>query len=647
MESPPLSGGYPVLSSGGLFAFSASDPLYDVFAPTEKDNLPYGSPPGQRDCGQLLSEEDSDEHEAKEEEGEEGQHTSPLQQPFFDYLSEQPAPGDAGADAAWSPIPGSVATAVLDDFDLEASVPALVPAPLPVPLPLPLPNPQQLYPRVHAQNYRQPISIPAPSVPGPAAVGGPALLQKPLWQQETYDDSRLEYLTSQFSTRIIGSKVDTAGALGHASVTLSNGNGLMAAPVAAQSGANSNTSVCRFFLQGFCSRGDRCKFSHTHPCAEPAAEDTSASLASRAVRAVTGSDDAKQYPPIEQLVGQIYQICQDQYGCRYLQKKLDEGDAATTNIVFAEVVEHTADLMADPFGNYLCQKLLEHCTEWQRLRIVQTVAKDLDNIAVNMHGTRAVQKLIDYLRNPDEIALVREALKPSVVLLIQDLNGNHVIQRCLHALSYEDKQFIYDAVTESDNIVEVATHRHGCCVLQRCIDHASDSQKRQIVDQVVKHSLQLVKDPFGNYVVQYILDLPFDGVVCNLARQLAGHVVELSMQKFSSNVIEKLVQFGDREASFAVIQELVDCRDITALLQDPFANYVVQTTLSFADPAQHRSLVEKISPHLSLLRNTPYGKRIQSKVMKENVTQDKKSHGHSGTSGGTASSNGGSPGHFR
>jgi hypothetical protein len=23
----------------------------------------------------------------------------------------------------------------------------------------------------------------------------------------------------------------------------------------------------------------------------------------------------------------------------------------------------------------------------------------------------------------------------------------------------------------------VATHRHGCCVLQRCIDHASEAQK--------------------------------------------------------------------------------------------------------------------------------------------------------------------------
>lgn len=62
-----------------------------------------------------------------------------------------------------------------------------------------------------------------------------------------------------------------------------------------------------------------------------------------------------------------------------------------------------------------------------------------------------------------------------MVTLIKDINGNHVIQKCLHRLSFADKQFVYDAV--SDNCIEVATHRHGCCVLQRCIDFSAESQK--------------------------------------------------------------------------------------------------------------------------------------------------------------------------
>jgi hypothetical protein len=59
-------------------------------------------------------------------------------------------------------------------------------------------------------------------------------------------------------------------------------------------------------------------------------------------------------------------------------------------------------------------------------------------------------------------------------------------------------KFIYNAVAA--NCVEVATHRHGCCVLQRCIDHASDHQRIQLVNEITYNALTLVQDPYGNYV---------------------------------------------------------------------------------------------------------------------------------------------------
>lgn len=62
-----------------------------------------------------------------------------------------------------------------------------------------------------------------------------------------------------------------------------------------------------------------------------------------------------------------------------------------------------------------------------------------------------------------------------MVALIKDLNGNHVVQKCLHKLSAEHNQFIYDIV--SRNCIQVASHKHGCCVYQRCIDRATLSQK--------------------------------------------------------------------------------------------------------------------------------------------------------------------------
>ncbi|KAF7344566.1 PUM-HD domain-containing protein [Mycena sanguinolenta] len=74
-----------------------------------------------------------------------------------------------------------------------------------------------------------------------------------------------------------------------------------------------------------------------------------------------------------------------------------------------------------------------------------------------MHGSCAVQKMIDFLstrrladaRYNVQIHSVIVALSLLVVVLIKNLNGNHVIQKCLNKLAPEDNRFIYNALTAS------------------------------------------------------------------------------------------------------------------------------------------------------------------------------------------------------
>jgi hypothetical protein len=106
---------------------------------------------------------------------------------------------------------------------------------------------------------------------------------------------------------------------------------------------------------------------------------------------------------LEDLQGEILPLCKDQHGCRYLQKKLEEGVPEHRDMIFRETYGHFSDLMTDPFGNYLCQKLLEHTTDEQRNAICESVAPDLVTVSLNMHGTRAVQKMIDFLSTPRQV----------------------------------------------------------------------------------------------------------------------------------------------------------------------------------------------------------------------------------------------------
>lgn len=48
---------------------------------------------------------------------------------------------------------------------------------------------------------------------------------------------------------------------------------------------------------------------------------------------------------LEQVQGDIYTLCKDQHGCRYLQKKLEERNPEYVHMIFLETNQHVVELM--------------------------------------------------------------------------------------------------------------------------------------------------------------------------------------------------------------------------------------------------------------------------------------------------------------
>eukprot|EP00879_Flechtneria_rotunda_P030113 GHRR01032679.1.p1 GENE.GHRR01032679.1~~GHRR01032679.1.p1 ORF type:complete len:143 (-),score=47.41 GHRR01032679.1:676-1104(-) len=128
-------------------------------------------------------------------------------------------------------------------------------------------------------------------------------------------------------------------------------------------------------------------------------------------------------------------------------------------------------------------------------------------------------------------------------------------------------------------------------------------------------SCRALQDAFGNYVVQYVLELGQTESSRAIMNMLVGNYAELSMQKFSSNVVEKCLKLGGLGAERQIIvQELVASSLLPRLLQDSYGNYVVQSALAISNGPLHQDLVDAIKPFLPSLRGTPHGKRILQKI---------------------------------
>jgi len=319
-----------------------------------------------------------------------------------------------------------------------------------------------------------------------------------------------------------------------------------------------------------------------------------------------------KFPELDQMQGQIYALSKYQQGCRFLQKKLDESNPENTKVILEELLDHVVELMTDPFGNYLFSKLMEHCDQQQRHDIVEHILPDIMATAFDMYGTQSLQKMIPYLGD-EEITSVVNALKDNAMLLIKHNKANYLVQFCLDHLSTKHNQWVYDAVGQY--MEEIGRDRVGCVIVKRCIDHASPEQKTKLVEEATTRALALVQDPFGNYVVQYILEkFPYEEKSNKLIRQLLGNVSDLCTQKFSSNVIEKCLKVADVDTRNSMLEEITNSDLLPQLLNDRFANFVIQTALDVADKEHREELVKNILPHLGR-HYSPYSKRLQKKIL--------------------------------
>ena len=350
-----------------------------------------------------------------------------------------------------------------------------------------------------------------------------------------------------------------------------------------------------------------------------------------------------QRPPLDALLGQVRKLSRDQVGCRLVQQALDEEGPMAATLILNEGLPFWGEAMVDPFGNYLFQKILEKITAEERIMLVESVSTRLVNASLNLHGTRSVQKIVELCtmdeknsrstagekdsdKNEETAAdVLTKALTPAAARLCIDSHGNHVIQRILLKLGHKHSKFVFDAVAES--VGDVARHRHGCCVIQRCLDSPPGAARSNLVCRIVEKSLELMQDAYGNYVVQYVLDVCSDDDVHAVCESVIGKVNLLAIQKFSSNVMEKCLERCTDRVKEHYMQELSDPERIRELMMDPFGNYVVQRALSVATHTQAVRLVEAMRPHLIAqtpgtpngqrnggVRNTAGGRRIMAKI---------------------------------
>lgn len=294
-----------------------------------------------------------------------------------------------------------------------------------------------------------------------------------------------------------------------------------------------------------------------------------------------------------QVMQHFEEFISNQQDCKLLQSRA-ELKPSFFDLIFKHVSANFADYCVDPSTTVFATSVVDLAL-LDPPKIKQLLASfkgRVIQLCADTYGTRVVQRLVEKTFNkPDLFEMLVGEIRGNVCMLVMCNNGNHVVQKLVSQAKCPTIAWVYDEIL--DKFKALGTHKHGCCVVQRCIDNANnyykviENDQDKIAEAVAVHALQFVGDMYGNYVVQYVIEKP-----CSLEKKTAitekytlitrfvGKFDCYLFQKFGSNVLETFIKCKMDNFVAALCKYLTSKEALLACVCNQFGNYVVQTLLN-------------------------------------------------------------------
>ncbi|KAE8660381.1 Pumilio-like protein 3 [Hibiscus syriacus] len=128
-------------------------------------------------------------------------------------------------------------------------------------------------------------------------------------------------------------------------------------------------------------------------------------------------------------------------------------------------------------------------------------------------------------------------------------------------------------------------------------------------------------DPDESFASSLLEEFKSNKTKCFELSEIAGHVVEFSVDQYGSRFIQQKLETATTEEKTMVYEEIMP--QAVALMTDVFGNYVIQKFFEHGLPSQRRELASKLFGHVLTLGLQMYGCRVIQKAI-EVVDLDQK-----------------------
>ncbi|MFS8012456.1 putative armadillo-like helical, nucleic acid binding NABP, pumilio domain-containing protein [Helianthus anomalus] len=251
-----------------------------------------------------------------------------------------------------------------------------------------------------------------------------------------------------------------------------------------------------------------------------------------------------------QLIGHVLPLSLQMYGCRVIQKALEVVDVDLQNLMVSELNGSVMKCVRDQNGNHVIQKCIE-CVPQDRIQfIVSSFFGQVVALSSHPYGCRVIQRVLEHCDDPNTQVVMDEIMN-SVCTLAQDQYGNYVIQHVLQHGKPHERSAIISKL--SGQIVLMSLQKFASNVVEKCLTYGSLEERQLLVKEILgptdeNEPLQaMMKDPFGNYVVQKVLETCDEQSREFILSRIKVHLAALKRYTYGKHIVsrvEKLITSG-------------------------------------------------------------------------------------------------------
>ncbi|KAI8467655.1 MAG: armadillo-type protein [Monoraphidium minutum] len=162
-------------------------------------------------------------------------------------------------------------------------------------------------------------------------------------------------------------------------------------------------------------------------------------------------------------------------------------------------------------------------------------------------------------------------------------------------------------------MLDFSLDQHGSRFIQLKLDTLSPEDLAAAFRELAPKAMVLMNDVFGNYVIQKILELGPDDHREELAQQMKGQVLHLSLQMYSCRVVQRALEVLPLERRIALARELQD--HAMRCVRDQNGNHVVQKCIECV-PSEHiTTMLDTFTGQIVSLSMHSFGCRVVQRIL--------------------------------